>query len=118
MIYKNRKDAGKRLAEKISRYAGRADAVVLGLARGGIPVATGASMRAAVKALCEHDSKSIVVAVPTAAEETCTYLEGMVDELICAEMPSPFYAVGAWYKDFPQTTDDEVRDLLKRAQAI
>lgn len=213
MIYKNRQQAGRRLAEELSQFAGNKDAVVLGLARGGVPIAyevadalelpmdvflvqklgvpgheelamgaiasggvrvlnedvlsqidiseaeisrvveeeqrelerreqtyrseekriqlqgkigilvddglaTGASMRAAVEALRKQSPRSIVVAVPTAAEETCASLEKIVDELICAETPSPFYGVGMWYQDFSQTTDEEVRDLLKRAEAF
>ena len=207
MIYNNRQEAGQRLAEELLQYKGGENAVVLGLARGGVPVAfevarslglpmdvflvqklgvpgheelafgaiasggvrvlnedvlsqldishqeiehitskekrelerreqayrggkervelkgkvgilvddglaTGASMRAAVTALRRHEPERIVVAVPTAAVETCAALEALVDEMICAETPSPFYGVGAWYKDFSQTTDDEVRALL------
>jgi predicted phosphoribosyltransferase len=78
-------------------------------------LATGASMRAAVKALKGVKPGRIVVAVPTAAPETCAAFRGEVDEIICAITPEPFWAVGAWYEDFTQTTDDEVRDLIGRA---
>lgn len=213
MIYKNRMEAGRHLAEGLSHYAGREDTVVLGLARGGVPVAfevaralklpmdvflvqklgvpgheelalgaiasggvrvlnedvlsyidirddqiehiaqkeqreldrreqayrgdrervelkgkigilvddglaTGASMRAAVKALRKHEPHSIVVAVPTASEDTCAAIEALVDEMICADMPRPFYGVGAWYEDFSQITDGEVRELLERAEGV
>jgi putative phosphoribosyl transferase len=75
-------------------------------------LATGASMRAAVQALKLHSPTKIVVAVPVGAEETCGLLEQQVDELICGETPDDFRAVGAWYHDFTQTTDDEVCRLL------
>lgn len=78
-------------------------------------LATGASMRAAVKALRNMKPARIVVAVPTAAPETCRAFEAEVDEVICAITPEPFWAVGAWYEDFTQTTDEEVRDLIDRA---
>jgi predicted phosphoribosyltransferase len=78
-------------------------------------LATGATMRAAAAALREQGPARIVVAVPIAAPETCEDFRGQVDEIICAITPEPFYAVGLWYDDFSQTTDDEVRDLLARA---
>jgi predicted phosphoribosyltransferase len=78
-------------------------------------LATGASMRAAVQALRQKDPARIVVAVPVAAEDTCHSLREMTDETICAMTPSPFMAVGMWYEDFRQTTDDEVRELLDKA---
>jgi predicted phosphoribosyltransferase len=55
-----------------------------------------------------------VVAVPVAAPETCEQLKTVVDDIICAVTPEPFYAVGLWYRDFSQTTDEEVRELLER----
>lgn len=78
-------------------------------------LATGASMRAAVMALRTQEPARIVVAVPTAAPETCQAFEDEVDEIICAVTPEPFWGVGAWYRDFSQTTDAEVRHLLKQA---
>ena len=77
-------------------------------------LATGASMRAAVAALREDEPARIVVAVPVAAPETCDAFRSIADEIICAETPEPFQAVGMWYEDFSQTTDDDVRDLLTR----
>jgi putative phosphoribosyl transferase len=210
MHFQDRLDAGRELAAKLRRYAGRDDVVVLGLPRGGIPVAfevaqalgapldvflvrklgvpgheelamgaiasggarvineqvvdrlgippemieavaeqegrelerrerayrgdrpplelrdriiilvddglaTGASMRAAVAALREHQPGWVVVAVPVGAASTCSELSGEVDEVVCARQPEPFFAVGAWYDHFEQTTDDEVRELLRRA---
>jgi len=79
-------------------------------------LATGASMKAASQALRSRRPKQIVVAVPVAAEETCEELHTDVDEIICACTPAPFMAVGIWYRDFSQTTDEEVERLLQSAQ--
>jgi putative phosphoribosyl transferase len=211
MIFRNRTEAGRRLAKELERYAGRPDVVVLGLPRGGIPVAyevarglqapldvfvvrklgmpgqeelaigaiatggvrvvnddllarlrvppqivdeiaareerelerrerayrgpsaplplagrtvilvddglaTGASMRAAAMALRRLSPARIVVAVPVGAAETCEELARLVDEMVCAETPEPFWAVGNWYEDFSQTSDEEVHLLLERAR--
>jgi len=212
MLYRDRHDAGRRLAEKLQHYAGRPDLLVLALPRGGVPVgfevaqalgapldiflvrklgvpgheelamgaiasggvrvvnedvvrrlgvpdiwldeaadrearelarreeayrdgrpapdasgktvvlvddglATGSTMRAAVAALRRLGPARIVVAVPLGAAETCAEFRDEADEAVCAEEPEPFYAVGSWYDDFTQTTDDEVRELLARANA-
>src|SRR5258706_11611453 len=74
-------------------------------------------MRAAVQPLRQHKPGRIVGAVPPAPESTCGELRTMVDEVVCATTPSPFFAVGASYWDFTQTTDEEVRDLLRAAAA-
>ncbi len=211
MHFRNRADAGRQLARKLGRYAGRGDVVVLALPRGGVPVgyevavelkaplgiflvrklgipwheefaigaiasggvwfineevvrqlgisrpqirrivereeqelerraevygrefsdfdvngrtviladdglATGATMHAAVNALKQRKPKGIVVAVPVASESARKQLEGEVSELVCAHMPEEFYAVGQWYDDFSQTSDEEVRELLLRAK--
>jgi len=79
-------------------------------------LATGATMRAATLAVRDQQPARIVVAVPVAAEETCDQFRDVVDDVICAVTPKPFYAVGMWYEDFDQTTDDEVRELLERAR--
>jgi erythromycin esterase-like protein/predicted phosphoribosyltransferase len=78
-------------------------------------LATGASMRAAIEALHARSAGPVVVAVPAAPESTCRELDLMVDQVVCATTPSPFTAVGASYWDFTQTTDEEVRDLLRAA---
>lgn len=77
-------------------------------------LATGATMLAAVRALRQQDAAHIVVAVPVAAAETCRAFRNEVDEIVCAATPQPFHAVGLWYDDFSETTDDEVRELLSR----
>ena len=77
-------------------------------------LATGSSMMAAVQALRARHPERVVVAVPTAPPETCERLRKEADEVICAITPDVFYAVGVWYEDFGQTTDDEVIELLSR----
>jgi predicted phosphoribosyltransferase len=209
-LFKDRRGAGRKLAEQLAAYAGRPDVIVLALPRGGVPVAyevasalaapldifivrklglpgheelalgaiasggvqvlndeivqtlkipqrvidtvaqrelaelqrreqayrgnrsapdvrdrtviliddglaTGASMRAAVAGLRALHPAEIVVAVPTAAPETCAALEPEVDRVVCAMTPEPFYGVGRWYEDFSQTTDEEVRLFLEQA---
>ena len=78
-------------------------------------LATGASMRAAVEAVRALGPERVVVAVPTAARETCAQLEQHVDEVVCLLTPEPFFAVGLWYRDFSETTDDDVRAALAAA---
>jgi putative phosphoribosyl transferase len=208
--FPNRTEAGRLLAEKLVKYAGRPDVIVLGLPRGGVPVAyevakrlgvpldvfivrklgvpgfeelaagaiasggvrvlnedvmralpnadeviesitaketaelqrreqsyrdgrpapelrdrivilvddglaTGATMRAAVKALRHRGAAKIVVAVPVGPPDTCHEIEQQADETVCLSMPEFFQAVGQYYEDFSQTSDDEVRELLTRA---
>ena len=210
MIFRDRTDAGRKLAARLKKYAGRTDVLVLALPRGGVPVAyevakelgapldvflvrklgvpgqeelamgaiasggvrvlnedvisylgipgevidivaadertelerrerayrngrpppdvngrvviliddglaTGSTMRAAAAALRAQKPARIVVAVPVAAPETCEQFKSEVDEVICAVTPQPFRGVGLWYRDFSQTTDEEVRELLARA---
>jgi predicted phosphoribosyltransferase len=78
-------------------------------------LATGSTMRAAVAALRQQHPAWIVVAVPVGAPETCALFQEVADEAICGRTPEPFRAVGLWYRDFSQTTDEEVRELLDRA---
>ena len=208
--FRDRTEAGRQLAEKLDKYAGRADVIVLGLPRGGVPVAyevakrlhapldvfivrklgvpgfeelaagaiasggarvlnedvmraipyaheaieavtaretaelerreqiyregrappelrgrivilvddglaTGATMRAAVKALRQRSAAKIVVAVPVGPPDTCHELEQESDETLCLSAPAFFQAVGQYYEDFSQTSDDDVRELLAAA---
>ncbi len=208
--FPNRVEAGRQLAQKLEKYAGRDDVIVLGLPRGGVPVAnevakhlgapldvfivrklgvpgfeelaagaiasggvrvlnedvmraiphadqaietvtaretaelqrreqlyredrapqelrdriailvddglaTGATMRAAVKALRQREVAKIVVAVPVGPPDTCHEIEEQADETICLSTPEFFQAVGQYYDDFSQTTDEDVRELLGRA---
>jgi predicted phosphoribosyltransferase len=78
-------------------------------------LATGATMHAAVKALRQRDVAKIVVAVPVGPPDTCREFEDEADETICASAPEFFQAVGQYYEDFSQTSDEEVRDLLAGA---
>jgi putative phosphoribosyl transferase len=209
MSYRDRRDAGRALAEQLSRYKGCSDLIVLALPRGGVPVAyevahalgapldvfvvrklgypgqeeyaigaiasggvqvlnpfaidgvselqlghivareraelarrealyrgskppvdvrgrtvivvddglaTGSTMRAAVAALRQRDPARLIVAVPVGAEDTCQQLRSEADEVVCPSTPSPFRAVGLWYQEFPQTSDEEVHRLLEDAK--
>jgi predicted phosphoribosyltransferase len=78
-------------------------------------LATGTSIHAAIQALRQRQPARIVVAVPIAAPDRCEALKDQVDDVVCAVTPEPFHAVGLWYDDFSQTTDDEVRELLARS---
>jgi predicted phosphoribosyltransferase len=80
-------------------------------------LATGASMRAAVRALRRSGPAAVVVAVPVAPAATCAALREDADAVVCARTPEPFAAVGQWYEDFSQTSDEEVRELLAAARA-
>ncbi len=210
MIFINRQEAGRRLASRLTKYAGRPDVIVLGVPRGGVAVAfevakalhlpldvfvlrklgvpgheelafgaigsggvrvlnsnvveelelsaqdiasvtraeryelerrerlfrgnmpplnvgerivilvddgiaTGASVRAAIAALRQMEPKAVVIATPVAPQRTCNLLQPEVDELVCLEMPEPFYGVGQFYQDFTQVSDEEVTGLLDRA---
>ena len=78
-------------------------------------LATGATMRAAAAALRKQQPARLIVAVPVAASQTCDDLRTEVDEIVCGATPEPFLGVGRWYRDFSQTTDEEVRLLLEQA---
>jgi len=80
-------------------------------------LATGASMRAAVQALHQMKPASVITAVPVGSRDTCDELRSLVDDVVCGECPEPFFAVGTWYSNFQQTTDEEVRELLERVLA-
>jgi predicted phosphoribosyltransferase len=74
-------------------------------------------MRAAAQAIRMQGPRHLCVAVPVGARESCEALSLMADAVICPATPEPFHAVGLWYRDFPQATDDEVHQLLEQAHA-
>ena len=76
-------------------------------------LATGSTMMAAVKAVRQRNPARVIVAVPVGARDTCEALSTVADEVVCVRMPEPFSAVGQWYLDFDQTSDEEVRQLLR-----
>jgi len=78
-------------------------------------LATGSTMKAAVEAVRAHRPSRIIVAVPVGSPDTCREFADVADEIVCARAPEGFAAVGQWYRDFSQTTDEEVRDLLHGA---
>jgi putative phosphoribosyl transferase len=80
-------------------------------------IATGTTMRSAVEALKRLGAASVVIAVPVAPESVCEEFQRLKDHIVftCLATPEPFFAISLWYEDFPQTTDEEVCDLLKRA---
>jgi putative phosphoribosyl transferase len=80
-------------------------------------LATGATMRAAATALRARHPAAIVAAVPVAASRTCASLQDVIDRVVCVDTPEPFHAVGLYYRNFEQTSDEEVRRLLARAAA-
>jgi predicted phosphoribosyltransferase len=75
-------------------------------------LATGSTMKAAVQAVRAYQPARIVVAVPVGSPDTCREFSDVADEIVCARAPEQFSAVGQWYRDFSQTTDEEVRELL------
>jgi predicted phosphoribosyltransferase len=110
----------RELARRERLYRGEREPIDI---RGGTAVlvddglATGASMRAAVAAVRQHGAAHVVVAVPTAAAQTCAELGAAVDDIVCARTPARFVAVGFHYRDFRPTSDEEVRTLLDQARA-
>jgi predicted phosphoribosyltransferase len=80
-------------------------------------LATGSTMRAAVQAVRAHHPSRVIVAVPVGSPDTCREFADIADEIICARKPDHFAAVGQWYDDFRQTTDEEVRAVLHESWA-
>jgi putative phosphoribosyl transferase len=79
-------------------------------------LATGATMRAAVMALRRRRARSITVALPISSRGSCAEIAELVDDVVCAHTPERFVAVGAWYRDFAQVSDEDVRHLLEQAR--
>jgi putative phosphoribosyl transferase len=80
-------------------------------------LATGVTAEAALRSLRLTGPARLILAVPVCAPDTATRLGAVADEVVCAEAPAQFFAVGQWYQNFSQTTDDEVLDLLERGRA-
>jgi len=78
-------------------------------------LATGATMRAAARAVRQRQPARLIIAVPVAAESSCREMRSEADEIVCAFTPEPFFGVGQFYEDFSQMTDEEVRALLASA---
>ena len=78
-------------------------------------LATGATMRAAARAVRAREPARLIIAVPVAPETSCEEMRAEADEVVCALTPESFFGVGQFYRDFQQTTDEEVRDLLARS---
>jgi predicted phosphoribosyltransferase len=79
-------------------------------------LATGATMRAAVRALRKQHPGKLIVAAPVGAPETCASIAREVDELVCPHQPDPLFSVGEHYRDFEQTSDEEVEQILREAR--
>ncbi|MGQ9872400.1 phosphoribosyltransferase [Leptodesmis sp.] len=77
-------------------------------------IATGATIQAAIAVIKSQQPARLIVATPVAPPSTCEELKAEVDEVVCLMTPELFYAIGLWYEEFSQTTDDEVRELLAR----
>ena len=114
--------AARELAELERRELSyRGDAPPLGLAGRTVVLvddglATGSTMRAAARAVRMQQPAWTCIAAPVGAPETCEALRAEADEVVCPAQPLAFRAVGLWYRDFPQTSDDEVRQLLQAAR--
>jgi putative phosphoribosyl transferase len=78
-------------------------------------IATSSTLRAAIAALKQQHPRSIIAAAPVAPPSVCADLQRIVDRVVCLSTPDPLHSIGMWYKNFSQTTDDEVRDLLKQS---
>jgi putative phosphoribosyl transferase len=81
-------------------------------------IATGATFRAALEAMKHMDAAKVVAAIPVAPAESLPAVEALAGDVVCLATPEPFYAVGLHYRDFSQTTDQEVVELLKKAKAF
>ena len=79
-------------------------------------VATGSTLKAALRSLRKRDAKPLTVATPVSPPDTIAKLQAEADRVVCLYTPEPFYAIGEFYEDFEQTSDDEVKELLRRAK--
>ena len=81
-------------------------------------IATGSTMRAAIRAIKQQRPSRLIVAVPTGAASSCAEIATDVDDLVAVMMPEDFFAVGQWYQDFSQTSDEEVANLLEKSRQL
>lgn len=81
-------------------------------------IATGSTIRAVIALMRQQKPKRIIVAVPVAPYSVCKELQAEVDNLVCLTMPEPFYAVGLWYENFSQTSDEQVHELIEKSTTI
>ena len=79
-------------------------------------VATGSTLKTALRSLKKHGAKTVTVAIPVGPADTISELRREADRVICLSTPDPFYAIGEFYEDFDQTTDEEVIELLHRCR--
>jgi predicted phosphoribosyltransferase len=79
-------------------------------------LATGATMRVAIQAIRVLAPARVVMAVPVGSRDTCRDFQSIADEVVCAHSPEDLVAVGLWYRNFAQTTDEEIHDLLRNEQ--
>lgn len=112
--FRHRTEAGQHLAKGLQSYANRSDVLVVGLPRGGIPVAfeVARALHAPLDICKSQHPRELIVAIPVAPREVCQMLADEVDRVVCLATPSPFYAIALWYENFSQTSDAEVCDLL------
>src|ERR671930_470080 len=119
MMFADRREAGERLAQALSRFADR-DLVVLAIPRGGVVVgdgvATGGTAAAAAKWAKKAGAARVVLAVPVAPPQAAGLLAKDADEVVILATPEPFYAVGQWYEFFDQVSDEEVVSILEAAR--
>jgi predicted phosphoribosyltransferase len=106
-----RRERAYRVGRPVQQIAGRTVILV------DDGIATGSTMLAAVQAVRAQEPARLIVAVPTAARDTAKQIHGQVDELVCLTTPEPFFAIGSFYRDFPQLGDDEVHAILALAGA-
>ncbi len=109
ILFHDRHDAGRHLANKLSPWLERDDVIVLA-------AATGANMRAAISAAAQQRPARIVVALPVASTQAFEMLKQHADDVVCLHRPAMFLGVGQAYSDFSQTSDGEVLELLEKAR--
>lgn len=111
MVFENRQEAGKRLAAELLKYRSENSYVLVDDG-----MATGVTAKAAIEAVRKLNPKKIVLAIPVCVLDTVEGFKKLADEVICLAAPYEFMAVGLWYRNFTQVSDEEVAKLLKKAK--